>query len=504
MAPPSQPVTFPVNGAALPSTMARVAVVEQPDPYASASGGRPANPGQPLYVFLPSTPLLLSASLTVDGAAVAVCSYTEATVTDPVPADQQLKRSILAKDHAVVVLPLVPLVVGRSYQATVRTADRTVAWSFSVGEQASTEPTMVNDTTTATSNPRPPATTTTSAATTTTSTATSTTSTTSTAPSTPGRGSGGSAPPPGQAPPPLPAQQPAAVAGAVYQPSTPTRVLDTRGGPGPLGVRPAGAELALDLSSWLPSGTTAVALNVTLTAPEAGGYLTVWPTGTAAPLASNLNYVAGETVPNAVIVPVGNDRHVSLLTAAPAHLVVDLFGWFTPVSTPVAAGRFVAAAPTRVFDSRTVGDGRGLSAGEIRPVVLAAAGVPADATAVAVNLTVTGSTAGGYLTAWGDGPMPGSSNANFGPGDTTASFALVPVAHDAANVPSLNVYAAAATQVVVDVNGWFTGTGAAPSTSGLFVPAEPRRALDSRVGPGPHRVAAGRRQRRRRRRPRRH
>ena len=37
-------------------------------------------------------------------------------------------------------------------------------------------------------------------------------------------------------------------------------------------------------------------LNVTADAPEGSGYLTVFPCGAAQPLASNVNYVAGQTV----------------------------------------------------------------------------------------------------------------------------------------------------------------------------------------------------------------
>ena len=53
-------------------------------------------------------------------------------------------------------------------------------------------------------------------------------------------------------------------------------------------------------------GVTAVALNVTVTAPSSSGVLTVYPDGLARPVASNMNWVPGQTVPNLVIVPVVN------------------------------------------------------------------------------------------------------------------------------------------------------------------------------------------------------
>ena len=46
------------------------------------------------------------------------------------------------------------------------------------------------------------------------------------------------------------------------------------------------------------SGVGAVVLNVTAVAPTASSYMTVWPTGEPQPLASNLNFTPGQTVPN--------------------------------------------------------------------------------------------------------------------------------------------------------------------------------------------------------------
>ncbi|MGB8861236.1 MAG: hypothetical protein WCC60_18405 [Ilumatobacteraceae bacterium] len=99
---------------------------------------------------------------------------------------------------------------------------------------------------------------------------------------------------------------------------TPARLLDTRNGVGapaaPVG--PAGSiNLQVTGRGGVPaSGVTAVVLNVTAASPTATSYLTVWPTGAAQPNASNLNYVAGQTVPNLVIVKVGTGGQVSLFT----------------------------------------------------------------------------------------------------------------------------------------------------------------------------------------------
>jgi hypothetical protein len=72
-----------------------------------------------------------------------------------------------------------------------------------------------------------------------------------------------------------------------------------------------------------------VVLNVTATAPSSFGVLTVYPDDPR-PLASNLNWVAGQTVPNLVIVPVVNG-HVKFFNNSPGtvHLIADLAGFFT-------------------------------------------------------------------------------------------------------------------------------------------------------------------------------
>jgi hypothetical protein len=78
------------------------------------------------------------------------------------------------------------------------------------------------------------------------------------------------------------------------------------------------------------TGVGAVALNVTATNPTGNSYLTVWPTGAAQPLASNLNYGISQTVPNMVIVPVGANGQISIYNhAGSTHVIVDVVGWFS-------------------------------------------------------------------------------------------------------------------------------------------------------------------------------
>ncbi|MBV8234701.1 MAG: hypothetical protein JO075_03265, partial [Acidimicrobiia bacterium] len=90
-----------------------------------------------------------------------------------------------------------------------------------------------------------------------------------------------------------------------YTPLTPARVLDTRNGTGgyssPLGPGQTISVQLAGIGGVPSSGVSAVALNVTATNPTATSFLTVSPTGSSRPNASNLNFGAGQTVPNMVV-----------------------------------------------------------------------------------------------------------------------------------------------------------------------------------------------------------
>jgi hypothetical protein len=70
-------------------------------------------------------------------------------------------------------------------------------------------------------------------------------------------------------------------------------------------------------------------MNLTATQPTAQSHLTVFPTGAARPLASSLNFLAGETRPNEIVAKVGTNGTVTIYNAAGStHVVVDIVGWF--------------------------------------------------------------------------------------------------------------------------------------------------------------------------------
>jgi hypothetical protein len=113
----------------------------------------------------------------------------------------------------------------------------------------------------------------------------------------------------------------------------PARLLDTRDGTGlprgPLAQVP-GSLRVLGRSGVPGSGVGAVLMNVTAVAPTAPTFVTVYPSGAARPLASNLNSLPGAVVPNMVLARVGADGNVMLHNhAGNVDLVADVVGFFT-------------------------------------------------------------------------------------------------------------------------------------------------------------------------------
>ena len=142
---------------------------------------------------------------------------------------------------------------------------------------------------------------------------------------------------------------------ARFVPVSPRRALDTRGRGQ---VVPAGGTVTVDLGSVAdrPAGTTAAALNVTATDPAADGFLTVFPCGRARPLASSLNYEAGQTVPNNVHVALGDGGSICVYALTATHVVVDVDGWYSTADGGAAG--LVTTSPRRLVDTRTIGGRR--------------------------------------------------------------------------------------------------------------------------------------------------
>ena len=169
----------------------------------------------------------------------------------------------------------------------------------------------------------------------------------------------------------------------------------------------------------VPDSATAVALNITAFQPSGPGFVTVWPCGSDRPETSNLNYGGGQVIANNVLAPIDNDGTICLYSHVTTDVIVDVSGWFTAEAGAVAAGTgVVGVTPKRVVDTR-LGLGWPGRVAENNPIVINVAGLtatrpdgtlvtaPSDVLAVSLNVTATGPSGPGFLTAWPcDEPFP--------------------------------------------------------------------------------------------------
>jgi hypothetical protein len=290
----------------------------------------------------------------------------------------------------------------------------------------------------------------------------------------------------GSGPLSLPSNSVSPEPGGTFHTLSPTRILDTRSGLGaaqaPVGP---GASLTVKVAGQGgvpldPTQVSAVVVNVTVVDTTAPSFLTIFPSGVQKPLVSNLNWVAGQTVPNLVTVALGSSGQVTIFNAAgQTDVIFDVAGWVgTSLNSSGRAGMFNALAPSRLLDTRT-DPGGPVGPGATRSLqVTGRGGVPASGvSAVVLNVTVTGPTAASFVTVWPAGdPQPVASNLNFVAGQTRPNRVMVKVsASGMVNIFNL----AGSAQVVVDVGGWYTDDTTKAGGSGL-VGTSPSRFFDSR------------------------
>jgi hypothetical protein len=268
---------------------------------------------------------------------------------------------------------------------------------------------------------------------------------------------------------------------SAYTPVNPQRLFDTRSSRS----TPLSSGEQLDVAvlghAGVPStGVTAVVLNLTSAGSTSPTFVTAWPAGQARPATSSLNVdIAGEEVANQVTVPVGAGGLVSFVSSGPTHLLADVSGYYS-AAPKASAGRFIPTTPARLFDTRSTSALR--AGGTISVGVTGRGGVPSTGvSSVLLNLTATGGSSSGWITAWPTGSArQDTSSLNIArPGQTVANLVSVPVGADG----TVSFYSSGGTQLLGDVQGYVTDTSAASSTTGLFVPVTPTRAVDTRTSP---------------------
>jgi hypothetical protein len=178
--------------------------------------------------------------------------------------------------------------------------------------------------------------------------------------------------------------------------------------------------------------------------------------------------------------PTPNTR-VGTITVNSATFTVTQGGYVPPLGRDLS---YVPVTPCRVMDTRGSPGAFGqpaLAASTPRSFTLwdSPCAIPLSAKAYAFNVTVVPKGTLGFLTIWPAGfPQPFVSTLNSPDGRIKANAAIVPAGANGA----VNVMATDATELIVDINGYFVEGG---SSALAFYPLPPCRLLDTRSGAGP-------------------
>ena len=261
----------------------------------------------------------------------------------------------------------------------------------------------------------------------------------------------------------------------------PVRLLDTRAGqaacdaPGaPIAAGTTRTEAARRTCDGLviPDDALAVVGNATVVNNLQGsgpGFITLYPSGSARPGVSNINYTAGQVLSNAFAAGLGGDGAFKIFALSTTDLIVDVSGYFSNSAAADANG--VAGllynplpSPFRLLDTRPgepacYNPGAPLGAGATRtqaargtcgPII-----VPAGALAVVGNSTVINTAAGagfGYVTLYPSGAArPLVSNLNYGPGQVLSNHFTVSLGGDGA----FQIFPFSTTHFIADVNAYY-------------------------------------------------
>ena len=366
--------------------------------------------GLPILAMLPSPPTSPIGRVTTDaGVDLEVCTLSEANTSG-------VGQAILKGDNAVVIMPRRPIAPGK-YHVQLATAEGSLDWSFTVDPAAAD--------------------------------------------------SAIPAPPPGDLPSTAPTAAP-----TQFTAVTPGRLVDTRRKLG-TGRLTAGRGVVIDVAGRLgiAATATAVSANFTVVGPDAAGFLTVYPCGSGVPEVSTLNFTIGSSIPNQAVVPLDSRGDLCVISSAGTDLIIDVNGGLAATGTD----RYAAVTPSRILDTRQgVGGSRRRGANTaFELVVRGRAGVPANATAVAMNVTAVDPEQTGYVTAYPCGLAPEASNLNVVSGQTRPNLVIVRLS----GTGSVCLKAAeSGMDLLADVAGYFTPLPAAAE----FTPLSPMRLVDTR------------------------
>ena len=210
--------------------------------------------------------------------------------------------------------------------------------------------------------------------------------------------------------------------GVTYTPVTPSRVLSTT-------RIAAGRNIAFPVAgrNGVPASATDVVLDITSTASAAAGHFITWAEKNQAHTQLPGAYWSkAQPVTGLVMTPVDGRVVLSNNSAGTASFTADIVGYYTP--SPSVPGVFVPTTPARVLKVTIAGKQA------VKLAVAGKAGIQATGTsAVMVNLTAVGASAGGTIIGYRDGTArPGITSLTYTAGSTAVNTAIVAVGTDGA------------------------------------------------------------------------
>jgi hypothetical protein len=233
--------------------------------------------------------------------------------------------------------------------------------------------------------------------------------------------------------------------GGAFDAVAPTRLLDTRTTRTPLA---AGKErvLAVRGQPGVPANAAAVALNVVAVDPTRAGWVSIYPCDAGRGGTSTVNFTARNTIANLAVTKLAADGTVCLYADSATDVIVDITGGFR------GGDSYTPIAPVRIMDTRSGLMHKRLTDDDTTEVgIRGLAGVPTDATAVVVNLTMTNASNAGYATLYPCAQVwPGTSNVNYVPNASMPNLTLTRIGVNGC----LRLYNEFATDAIIDVVGY--------------------------------------------------
>jgi hypothetical protein len=277
-------------------------------------------------------------------------------------------------------------------------------------------------------------------------------------------------------------------AGDGYVPVSPTRVLDTRIGRGLSGVFSANVPRTFAVagvtvgSVTIPANAVAITGNLTVTAQTGAGYVALTPTPTASPSSSTINFPLGDDRANNVTIALSATGSLSAVYKATSgrhtQLVLDVTGYFLAGSGQA----YHPISTARVLDTRTSPTTHAFHANVAQAFqVTNGTTIPANASAITANVTVTNQTRAGYVALTPTSTdSPTTSTINFPLGDDRANGLTIPLAVSGKVSAVYKAAAGATVNLILDVTGYYSPAGGGL----LFHPLNPGRRIDTRLALG--------------------